>query len=73
MRGRLEVSATVAREYRANQTGKVRWRVASAEKLSHKAGRRRYESELTKIRQSLPDAWEKQISDSPVPLRSDKF
>jgi hypothetical protein len=41
--------------------------------LSHKAGRRRYERELTKIRQSLPDAWEKQISDSPVPLRSDKF
>jgi len=32
------VSATVAREYGANQTGKVRWRVASGEKLSHKAG-----------------------------------
>jgi hypothetical protein len=61
MRGRLEVSATVAREYRANQTGKVRWRVASAEKLSHKEGGRRYQSELTKIRQSLPDAWGKVI------------
>jgi hypothetical protein len=57
MRGGFEVSATVGREYRANQTGKVRWRVASAEKLSHKGGRRRYDSELTKIRQSLPDAW----------------
>jgi hypothetical protein len=53
------VSATVAREYRANRTGKVRWRVASAEKLSHRGGRRRYESELTKVRQSLPDAWGK--------------